>query len=626
MTSNEKTSLETDLQQLEKKCSQLCEDIDNNCSIVTTLQAELNHSNETRAALDQQLKIAQKNIADLSKYQLCVVESRKQVRDVRSVLNHIQKEVQEMQPLFISSQSLVADYKSKLRSLHSSEILQLENQTIFLKDEVKKLESIKIIIEQNLSETESEKANLEQRIKTLEHAATNAESAHHGERLSYKKAMEEMQARHKKEKFHMQIVSQDEKDILKNKIVQLESDILQQQERNDHQRQIIEADCSDKIESINAALSRTKYESDIEIKNLANENNNMTNQLNTQKERCASLIRHSSDLEQHIKCLREKHQKVIDTLTQKHRKDTEETIRVHVELFRQHEAKFVKDEQDIAEKLKQSEREIEIITSKNRFQSDRIKSRTATVVQVLNIQKQQFQDVKVFIQQYLDMKSIFDQCENELSNKLQSMRQCCISIINEKKMIHTQIVAQLNDSCDEKIATANREVEDAKKILFQSVREHEMKLEQEIRHIKEEHSLQIGAIKAENKANYEELSSKFKNLCQELETVKALNGEKEVKLSEREKKIRFLEMKITDLTKLHDDEILSVAFQHQTERNRLIKDAIAKETMIKDEFIEEKRRLQCELKEVECQLNEVKEQCSKKTSNEALTLEHIKEL
>jgi hypothetical protein len=241
--------------------------------------------------------------------------------------------------------------------------------------------------------------------------------------------------------------------------------------------------------------------------------------------------------------------------------------------------------------------------------------------------KKLFLGLKIMMdQQHKDTSSLWDQCNNELSAKLHNMRLKCIAIVECEKSTCEEAMSKLKDSCNEAIEAANKETESAKAMLFQSIREYETKLERETRHLKEEHSLQISTITDESKANCEDLSSKFKRLYRDFEAVIASGGEKEAEVSEKDKSIRQLEMKIIDLTALHDDEMSSVRSQHQMERADLIKDMLSKETFMNEKFAEERSRLQAELADVRNQLDEARKQFEQTISNETQNTEQIKTL
>lgn len=620
-------SLEADVGQLEDKCCQMCTDIDNRDNTIASIKNELSEVRREQMQLNRNFAAAQKEVAHLTPYKRHVEVSRGQLKSLQRELAQANADVREMRDVFACNQQLINDWRSKLQAMHFDEILQLEKQSTFLREEVERLESIKADLDQSNRQLKEEKLNLEQRIQTMECAAADIDSARSGERLSWEKAMEELKAQHKKEIFHMRIVSADEQDILKNQIASLKTELANDQERNERKCQILEADCSHKLESLNAAISKVKYESALETQQHSKEKDALVHQLKTKEEESVSLLRTKAELEHQVVRLKEEHQSVIDKLRQKQRQDAEDTLRVHVELFRQHEEKYSKEKNQLVEQKQHLEQEKESIISNSQARASEIRACSFSAYRLLQETKQMHSDLKsCLMQQHYDTKFIWDQCQNEISAKLKNIRQNCISIVEQEKSSCSDTISKLNDSCDQKIAAAEKEADDAKKLLFQSIREYEAKHEREIRHLKEEHSLHVSRVANESKSSCDDLSAKFKNLYKEFEAVIAAGDKKELELSEKGKDVSRLEMKIIDLTKQHDDEMQSLRSHHQSERDGLMRDLLAKESTMNEEFAEVKSNLQAELDDVRRQLKEANEQFVQNVSNEVQNMEQIKSL
>lgn len=603
----------------------MCNDIDEKNHTVSKLTADLDRANLTRLEIDEQLANAKEEVAYLTQYKRHTEQSREMFKILCCELSSIKSEAIELNKVFGSVQSVFVDWKSRLQALHFNEVLQLEDQIAFLRSEVDRLESIRSSCAQSYKQTIAEKAVLEQRIKTLELAAANVDSARSGERLSFEKAMEELKAQHKKEKFHNQIVNQDEQDILRNRIAHLESDLKQQQERHERQNSILKQECASKIDDLKATLSQVKYENALDVQRFAKEKKALECELAVQNEEYTSLSQFNAQLQDQFNRLREKHPNVIETLRQKHRRDAEEAMRIHVELFQLHEAKSEKEKQELSKKLEHLEREKENLVNNSQLQAAKIKSCGEAVAQLLQETKLVFENLKVLTQQHKP-QIMFDQCLDELSVKLFAWRKKCLAVIEQEKAISDEAMSQMKASCDAKVESARIEVDDAKKMLFQTIRESDAKLEREVRNLKEEHSVNIRTITSESKANFDNMSFKFKSLYKEFEAVIAAGGNKEAELSEKEKIISQLEMKIIDLTNLHDDEMSSVRAQHEGERAGLMRDMLSKETMMNEKFAEEKARLEADLDDVKSNLSEIMEQYEHYISSHADSAEQIKSL
>ena len=424
----------------------------------------------------------------------------------------------------------------------------------------------------------------------------------------------------------MRIVSADEQDILRNRIASLELELVNEHERNERKCEILNAECSNKVKSLNATISRVKYESAIETQQHSKEKDALSNELRDKREQSVSLLRAKADLENQINSLKEKHQSVIDKLRQKHRRDIKETLRVHVELFRQHKEKYSNENSQLVEQIKHLEQEHESITNDSQESFSKIRSRAISIGHSLQDTKQVYWELKTLIQQHHDTNAIWDQCQNEIFAKLKSIKQKCIVAVEQEKSSCKETVSKLNDLCDIKVKEAKKEAEDAKKMLFRSIREYETKHEREIRRLKEEHDFHVSTVVNESKANCDDLSAKFKSLYNDFEAIIAASGEKELELSEKDKNVNQLKMKIIDLTRQHDGEMQSLRSQHQSERDSMMRDMLTKETAMNEQFAEVKLELEAELDKVRRELKEANEQFVQNVSNEVQNMEQIKSL
>ena len=619
-------SLESEISLLEDKCSHMCTDIDNRDNIIASLKSELSEVQCAKMQLCKDFAAANKEIVHLTPYKQYVQETRGQIKSLQDDLKQTFVDAQDMRDAHLSNQKLVHSWRSKLQAMHFNEIVQVENQSFFLRKEVDRLETIQADLDRSNRRLKQEKMSLEQHIQAMKHAAADIDSARSGERLSWEKAVEELKIQHKKEMFHMRIVSADEQDILRNRIASLELELVNEHERNERKCEILNAECSNKVESLNATISRVKYESAIETQQHSKEKDALSNELRDKREQSVSLLRAKADLENQINSLKEKHQSVIDKLRQKHRRDIEETLRVHVELFRQHKEKYSNENSQLVEQIKHLEQEHESITNDSQESFSKIRSRAISIGHSLQDTKQVYWELKTLIQQHHDTNAIWDQCQNEIFAKLKSIQQKCIVAVEQEKSSCKETVSKLNDLCDIKVKEAKKEAEDAKKMLFRSIREYETKHEREIRRLKEEHDFHVSTVVNESKANCDDLSAKFKSLYNDFEAIIAASGEKELELSEKDKNVNQLEMKIIDLTRQHDGEIQSLRSQHQSERDSMMRDMLAKETAMNEQFAEVKLELEAELDKVRRELKEANEQFVQNVSDEVQNMEQIKSL
>ena len=604
----------------------MCDDIDEKNDLIAALTAELDELKANKLKLGDQIEREHRKIAHLSQYKLHVEKSREQMKSIRSELNKSKKDVYKIKETYDSLQSLATNWQSRMKTLHFTEILKLDDQMTFLQGEVDRLGSIKITLERNNKQANTSISNLEQKVNSLEKAAANVDSARSGERLSWEKAMEELKAQHKKEKFHLQIQGQDERDILQNQIVRLQTEFENKLEHNENRYQILEAECSNKIESLKAALSKEKYESAVQNQTFAKEKDILESQVAAHKGECKTFDQNIAVLKQDIDRLQHEHHSVIENLKAKHRQNVEETMRIHVELFRQHKEKHCTEKQRLAEQLKHTEQQMDKIRNSSQLKARSVRSRILSAFAVLQETKHMFHELQFLTQQHHDDEDLQNQFKSELSTNLQSIRVRSAAIVDQEKAACKEAMSTLDDSCNKKIAAANKEVHDAKQMLFQSIREYETKLEREVRILKDEHNLHIIALANDSKAKHDVLTSDLKKLKSELEAVIAVGGEKQSRLSEKETIIRQLEMKIIDITKAHNDEMQSVRSQHESERDGIMRDFLSKETAVKKKFEGEISRLLTELENAHKQLNEANDQFVQSVSNDVQNMEQIKTL
>ncbi|KAL3791742.1 hypothetical protein HJC23_007509 [Cyclotella cryptica] len=621
MVGDQKSSMESDLKEVEEKCRKMCKEIESKNGAISKLNVELSESKQAQIDLSEQISLARAEIIHLSQYKHHVEQSHEHIIRLRTELEHVKAKVKEMNHFYTSSQSSITEWRDRLRGLHFAEVTQLKDQTALFQGEMKRLEAIKHNLEQRHTLSMADKETIEQRLKYMEQAAVSAANAHSGERLSWEKAMDELKVKHRKEKLHIQLVSQDEQDIMRNKIVQLELEKAKQEEHHERKCQILEADFLHKVEGLNAALSKSKYESVIEIQKMAKDNIELQEILEAEKEQCVSLSLKNEDLVRQINLLNEKHEKEIERLRHNHMQEQEESTRDHAQRFQQLEQKLSSENEALSEQLGTVKQDMHILVHESQRKIATIKECAASAHQSTIEAKDLHSDLKCLSRQLCDTKSAWEQCANEVSYKLRNMRQTCIEIVNQEKMdaqfACDEALSKLNDSYNLKVEAATKEAADAKKMLFQSIREHEMKLEREIRLLKEEHSSRLSSVVKENEDKCGELSSKLKNLHAEFDSVVATGVKQKEELSEKEKMIGRIEKKIIDLTKLHNDEMRSVQSKHQSEQASLMRDNLSKEALMEAKFAEERTRLQTSLDEVSDQLNEAKEQLQQTTLNEA---------
>ena len=102
-------------------------------------------------------------------------------------------------------------------------------------------------------------------------------------------------------------------------------------------------------------------------------------------------------------------------------------------------------------------------------------------------------------------------------------------------------------------------------------------MERTVRRLDEEHKVHLKAAAAKKSADHIEALSKLKSLSKQCEALAQKHTMKTNEVTQRDDKIAQ-----------HEEEVASLKLAHTKERRRLLRDSLAKETTLTDQFAKER--------------------------------------
>jgi hypothetical protein len=590
-------SLESELSTLKQNSSEELEHaalqlLDKDAAI-TTLEASLSQSESSAAVLNERVEEMRGEILELSKFKEFTVRSASAIADINTDVALCKNDAQEMIHVFSSSLEELAFQMQRKDILHSREVSKLEDGTAMLRDELSRLLS-------EIDESEGVNAELKEKITCMEAAAREAEetiseerlswektiadikAAMSNERLSWEKAREEMKVAYQKEQATLCIRAQDEQDILNNRLVMLQDEMKKQQERNACQRQILQAESTRQIEALNATMSKIKYEDAAEIQCLENVKSALTKRLEEKERECASLLKQ-------IKSVTVKHRVEVESLNLNHQEETKTASQSHrlelEELQRDHGQKIgqLEDELDnLAHALRRLEEEKESYTAHVRTQLTA--GREAIIETIVGVREELEHLRALSNDQVVKSKQELSKLVLNLKQRYNSRLKEYSDEIARLEQSHSEAMTSLKEKSHRRLALAQKDLRETKQILFSTVQESETKLERTIRRLEEEHQVQLKAAADKKTADLIDALSKMKSLSKQREALAQKNAMKTNEVTQRDEKIAQ-----------HEEEIAALKLAHTKERRKLLKDALAKETALTDQFAKERSELKHKL-------------------------------
>ena len=139
-------------------------------------------------------------------------------------------------------------------------------------------------------------------------------------------------------------------------------------------------------------------------------------------------------------------------------------------------------------------------------------------------------------------------CSNVISRKLRAMERDYDQTIerhSEEMQILQSTQAKVKEELNRQIVAINKEAQDAKNMLFSTIREHEKKIERALRHQREEHEVEIKSLKRKKQVQGEILGKTIRDLNTEYETLACANAKKVDMIIQKDIKINQLRGKVS---------------------------------------------------------------------------------
>ena len=388
---------------------------------IRSLQAELDGITRTKSILVEQLCNANNAISKLTKCKFFLEQALPTLRSLKTEKNQCRAVIVEMTQFFTSSVEELKKWRDKHTAMHKVASSKLKSDAKVLEDEAQILaREVADSAERHahdLEEAKASVASLEKKVKYIEETANNAALARTGERLSWEKAMEDMKAQHGKDQARLCCMSQDEQDILGTQIAELKDATKKQSEGHERKCQLVEVDWHHKMETKNAAISRIKYESALEIQGLSLRMAELSDLLAQKENECNSLM-------QSINCMREEQEvqrketlAEIQSLSQRYKHEIEEFKCFHGEEIQQKNEEIERIERVHENVDANAQQRIDELD--NRIISERLKR----ISELKNI-KIQLDDLRSLTgMQIQNIKTEWESlCSNTLHSKLHRMK------------------------------------------------------------------------------------------------------------------------------------------------------------------------------------------------------------
>ena len=567
--------------------------IDEKDSAIAILKESQLRSESTVVRLNKQLEEARSEIVELGKFKEQTAQSALAFIDLSADMALCVDDVKEMNQLFSSTLEEIAVLMQR-KDLHQSRKLsQCEESIAVLRNEVSML----------LSEIDvGERANEElvEKIKCMEDAANDAtkamseekqsweksmevmKAAMLHERLSWNKTREEMIAGYQKERATMNIRAQDEQDILNNQIVILRENMSKQQERSEYQRQILQAEFARKIESLNATISKIKFDDAIEMQEMESEKSTLVKRLEEKEHECTSMIKKIENIKEEnlvkVDSLIRSHQVEMNAASETHRCELEGHIHEHEEKVKQLENELGNLTQAF-QRLDEEKKSYTVHVQNQMTEGRRVILETVAGVRedlagLRAFSSGEMSMSKLYLSRLvLDLKKQYNSRLKEYSDKITHLDQS-----------HHEAMASLKEKSHNRVALAQKDLRDTKQVLFSTVQEGEEKLERTVRRLKEEHKAQLEAVAKKKTADFLDAVSKIKSLTKQCETLTQKHATKTNEVTKYDEKVVHLEK-----------EIAGLKITQTKERRKLLRDAHGKETKLTDQFAKERSELKQKL-------------------------------
>lgn len=467
-----------------------------------SLKTELEDSMTENKSVVEQLMTAAAEIIMLNEYKYCVQDTiRPFIQSLKNVAAQSKRDITELTQLFTDAAGKFIEWKERLISMRVDETSKHNENNRQLLEQIAELRSA-IEVANNLNSC------LVKKIEDIEDLHRHASADWQSEKMFLEKTQEEMKEHHLNEANNLGI-----------HIAGLKLTMMKLAEDHEYEYQKILMDFQNQRECHEVALTRLRHDSTIEIQVL---NQNL------------ETMKHQQVVEQS----KQRHE--LESLSKSHLSVLDERERIHEELRQkfgeillsehEKESQYVLAQKQITELKRQMALERYAMISKvSEIKSQLVGLRSSTIQHVGNIKQ--------------EWKS---HCGRAISTKLNSIKQTYDAICNRQRYeLEQQRMSDLSSS--KRLAVAEKECKDAKAMVFNTVRESEMKLERAIRHLSEDHALQLEALSSQSKldcdiikAQLERMSKEYMLQSSAIVTFTNVITEKERELHEHKSKVSDL--------------------------------------------------------------------------------------
>ena len=492
------------------------------------LQLEVGGLTTSNNIMLGQLSSASAEIEELFKYKKFVHQLTPHLQSIKRDVNLNKSEISELTrelPPFVAG---LEDWMRRVTALHINESLGFNARSHVLCNQVDKLQSV--IEQQDVALVEAE-----QTIQNLQETAHGNIIARNGERLTWEKAMEDLKVQHKKELSKLHWKAMDDAVILGNQIAELKSTIKKQQEDNDRKCLLIVTDWQRKLDGHDAVISRIKYESALEIQGLSMKVDDMNGTIASKDREIISLFSEVSLMNERQGKSETEFEIAFEALSITHQSALEAMDRIYDERIRQ-----TNDE------LLQKEREKENSSALAQQQVAELKTRIASdhfrMIREVATIKSQLDNLRVMT--FHHAESIQQEwgylCKHVLLSRLKSLKRKLDLIVERSKVEMDQL--RENHAMEEATFRVQQEVSEkeiqvAKAMLFNTIRENKNSLECALRQQAKKHKREIDTLSNESTIQCKAIAAQLEQMSNENDALGQENAKMADAISAKDKEL-----------------------------------------------------------------------------------------
>ena len=419
----------------------------------------------------------------------------------------------------------------------------MEENTRVLQNQILNFQSLLKEHEAAAEEARATTSHLERKVKYLEETAQNVAIARTGERLSWEQELADRKSQHQKEMARVTCMAMDEQDILGNQIADLKDTIQMQEEKFIAKERLIELDWRGRMEECEAIVSRTKFESALEIQTLSLKNDQLSNTLAVKETECISLLHNIDTMKNKQVSVAEDHQHELENLSRAHQNELETVALAHKQQIQGKVEAIEQANQEKEDALSISQQHIDDLKSRIFAErSERISELKTLRTKLVDLY-QEIQDIQE------EFKSVCASVNGKLkdteSRYEDTVKKHNQDIIRLKKS-HSKAEEEAKEALNVQIAAITKEANDAKSMLFNTIRENKTKLERALRNLKEDHQMEINSLTNSGRIECEVAKTKLKDLQQEYDALAQANANKvEIMIIQKDRDINCLKTKVS---------------------------------------------------------------------------------